>query len=58
MRAIKIYIDMHRFTIMAKYHISIAAKRPVVVEKAIAHYKQSAEDYKGEESNSLANKVC
>lgn len=49
---------MRRFTIMAKYHISIAEKRLVVVEKAIAHYKQSAEDYKGEESNSSANKVC
>ncbi|EDM08340.1 N-ethylmaleimide sensitive fusion protein attachment protein alpha, isoform CRA_b [Rattus norvegicus] len=44
-----------RFTIAAKHHISIAEiyeTELVDVEKAIAHYEQSADYYKGEESNS------
>ncbi|XP_063126744.1 alpha-soluble NSF attachment protein isoform X3 [Rattus norvegicus] len=48
-----------RFTIAAKHHISIAEiyeTELVDVEKAIAHYEQSADYYKGEESNSSANK--
>ena len=43
-----------RFTIAAKHHISIAEiyeTELVDVEKAIAHYEQSADYYKGEESN-------
>lgn len=59
MRAIEIYTDMGRFTIAAKHHISIAEiyeTELVDVEKAIAHYEQSADYYKGEESNSSANK--
>ncbi|NXV88755.1 SNAA protein, partial [Calonectris borealis] len=58
-RAIEIYTDMGRFTIAAKHHISIAEiyeTELVDIEKAIAHYEQAADYYKGEESNSSANK--
>ncbi|MEE6474352.1 hypothetical protein FKM82_010355 [Ascaphus truei] len=51
--------DMGRFTIAAKHHITIAEiyeTELVDIEKAIAHYEQSADYYKGEESNSSANK--
>nr|XP_061806538.1 beta-soluble NSF attachment protein-like isoform X2 [Nerophis lumbriciformis] len=57
--AIDIYTDMGRFTIAAKHHISIAEIYEadlVDIEKAIAHYEQAADYYKGEESNSSANK--
>uniref|UniRef100_A0A8C5I295 Beta-soluble NSF attachment protein-like n=1 Tax=Gouania willdenowi TaxID=441366 RepID=A0A8C5I295_GOUWI len=57
--AIDIYTDMGRFTIAAKHHISIAEiyeSELVDIEKAIAHYEQAADYYKGEESNSSANK--
>ncbi|XP_070781751.1 N-ethylmaleimide-sensitive factor attachment protein, beta b isoform X4 [Enoplosus armatus] len=57
--AIDIYTDMGRFTIAAKHHISIAEiyeSEMVDIEKAIAHYEQAADYYKGEESNSSANK--
>ncbi|XP_067338173.1 N-ethylmaleimide-sensitive factor attachment protein, beta b isoform X2 [Channa argus] len=50
---------MGRFTIAAKHHISVAEvyeSELVDVEKAIAHYEQAADYYKGEESNSSANK--
>lgn len=57
--AIDIYTDMGRFTIVAKHHITIVEiyeTELVDIEKAIAHYQQSAHYYKGEESNSSANK--
>ncbi|KAM5246519.1 beta-soluble NSF attachment protein isoform 3-T3 [Ctenodactylus gundi] len=57
--AIDIYTDMGRFTIAAKHHITIAEiyeTELVDIEKAVAHYEQSADYYKGEESNSSANK--
>uniref|UniRef100_A0A671U3J5 NSF attachment protein beta n=1 Tax=Sparus aurata TaxID=8175 RepID=A0A671U3J5_SPAAU len=57
--AVDIYTDMGRFTIAAKHHISIAEiyeAELVDIEKAIAHYEQAADYYKGEESNSSANK--
>uniref|UniRef100_A0A663MRP3 NSF attachment protein beta n=1 Tax=Athene cunicularia TaxID=194338 RepID=A0A663MRP3_ATHCN len=57
--AIDIYTDMGRFTIAAKHHITIAEiyeAELVDIEKAIAHYEQAADYYKGEESNSSANK--
>ncbi|XP_049725537.1 beta-soluble NSF attachment protein isoform X6 [Elephas maximus indicus] len=57
--AIDIYTDMGRFSIAAKHHITIAEiyeTELVDIEKAIAHYEQSADYYKGEESNSSANK--
>ncbi|XP_033928096.1 alpha-soluble NSF attachment protein [Melopsittacus undulatus] len=59
LRAIEIYTDMGRFTIAAKHHISIAEIYEtdlVDIEKAIAHYEQAADYYRGEESNSSANK--
>uniref|UniRef100_A0A3Q4GPS3 N-ethylmaleimide-sensitive factor attachment protein, alpha b n=1 Tax=Neolamprologus brichardi TaxID=32507 RepID=A0A3Q4GPS3_NEOBR len=58
-RAIEIYTDMGRFTIAAKHHISIAEiyeTELVDVDKAIAHYEQAADYYRGEESTSSANK--
>uniref|UniRef100_A0AAR2KX43 N-ethylmaleimide-sensitive factor attachment protein, alpha a n=1 Tax=Pygocentrus nattereri TaxID=42514 RepID=A0AAR2KX43_PYGNA len=58
-RAIDIYTDMGRFTIAAKHHISIAEiyeSDLVDVDKAVAHYEQAADYYKGEESTSSANK--
>ncbi|MBN3278992.1 SNAB protein, partial [Polyodon spathula] len=57
--AIDIYTDMGRFTIAAKHHITIAEiyeSEMVDIEKAIAHYEQAADYYRGEESNSSANK--
>ncbi|XP_035473547.1 N-ethylmaleimide-sensitive factor attachment protein, beta b isoform X1 [Scophthalmus maximus] len=57
--SIDIYTDMGRFTIAAKHHISVAEileSDLVDIEKAIAHYEQAADYYKGEESNSSANK--
>ncbi|XP_074471531.1 N-ethylmaleimide-sensitive factor attachment protein, beta b [Sebastes fasciatus] len=57
--SIEIYTDMGRFTIAAKHHINIAEiyeSELVDIEKAIAHYEQAADYYKGEESNSSANK--
>uniref|UniRef100_A0A8C6ZXG9 NSF attachment protein beta n=1 Tax=Nothoprocta perdicaria TaxID=30464 RepID=A0A8C6ZXG9_NOTPE len=53
------YIFQGRFTIAAKHHITIAEiyeAELVDIEKAIAHYEQAADYYKGEESNSSANK--
>ncbi|TKS86067.1 Beta-soluble NSF attachment protein [Collichthys lucidus] len=53
-QAIDIYTDMGRFTIAAKHHITIAEvyeSELVDIEKAIAHYEQAADYYKGEESN-------
>uniref|UniRef100_A0A3Q2Y9L7 N-ethylmaleimide-sensitive factor attachment protein, alpha b n=1 Tax=Hippocampus comes TaxID=109280 RepID=A0A3Q2Y9L7_HIPCM len=58
-RAIEIYTDMGRFTIAAKHHMSIAEiyeTEMVDIDKAIAHYEQAADYYKGEESTSSANK--
>ncbi|XP_072031499.1 alpha-soluble NSF attachment protein-like [Amphiura filiformis] len=58
-QAIEIYTDMGRFTIAAKHHITIAEiyeNEMVDLEKAITHFRQAADFYKGEESNSSANK--
>uniref|UniRef100_A0A3Q3J1U3 N-ethylmaleimide-sensitive factor attachment protein, alpha b n=1 Tax=Monopterus albus TaxID=43700 RepID=A0A3Q3J1U3_MONAL len=58
-QAIEIYTDMGRFTIAAKHHITIAEiyeTELVDIDKAIAHYEQAADYYKGEESTSSANK--
>lgn len=59
LKAIEIYTDMGRFTIAAKHHVSIAEiyeTETVDMDKAIKHYEQAADYYKGEESNSSANK--
>ncbi|CAD5118496.1 DgyrCDS7193 [Dimorphilus gyrociliatus] len=58
-KAIEIYTDMGKFTIAAKHHITIAEifeNDMIDIEKAITHYEQAADYYKGEESNSSANK--
>ncbi|KAM4879783.1 alpha-soluble NSF attachment protein-like isoform 2-T2 [Sylvia borin] len=59
LRAIEIYTDMGRFTIAAKHHVGIAEiyeSDLLDIEKAVAHYEQAADYYKGEESTSSANK--
>lgn len=58
-KAIEIYTDMGRFSIAAKHHITVAEifeTELVDVEKAVANYEHAADYYKGEESNSSANK--
>uniref|UniRef100_A0A671P1L3 N-ethylmaleimide-sensitive factor attachment protein, alpha a n=1 Tax=Sinocyclocheilus anshuiensis TaxID=1608454 RepID=A0A671P1L3_9TELE len=58
-QAIDIYTDMGRFNIAAKHHISIAEiyeSELLDIDKAISHYEQAADYYKGEESTSAANK--
>ncbi|PKK26326.1 N-ethylmaleimide-sensitive factor attachment protein, beta, transcript variant X2 [Columba livia] len=55
----RLRLPQGRFTIAAKHHITIAEiyeAELVDIEKAIAHYEQAADYYKGEESNSSANK--
>lgn len=57
--AINIYTDMGRFTMAAKHHITVAEiheGNSSDLEKAIFHYEQAAQYYRGEESNSSANK--
>ncbi|KAK3093653.1 hypothetical protein FSP39_018514 [Pinctada imbricata] len=59
LKAVEIFTDMGKFTIAAKHHITIAEvyeTELVDLEKAITHYEQAADYYKGEESNSSANK--
>ncbi|XP_067293854.1 N-ethylmaleimide-sensitive factor attachment protein, alpha a [Pseudorasbora parva] len=54
-----IYTDMGRFNIAAKHHISIAEiyeSELVDIDKAIVHYEQAADYFKGESSTSAANK--
>lgn len=58
-KSIEIYIDMGRFTTAAKHHQSIAEMYegdPNTLTKAIQHYEQAADYFKGEESLSSANK--
>ncbi|XP_077995427.1 alpha-soluble NSF attachment protein-like [Glandiceps talaboti] len=58
-RAVEIFTDMGRFTIAAKHHVSIAElyeTEIMDIEKAISNYEQAADYYRGEESNSAANK--
>ncbi|XP_017786060.1 PREDICTED: alpha-soluble NSF attachment protein [Nicrophorus vespilloides] len=59
LRAIEIYTDMGRFTMAAKHHQSIAEMYEsdcVNLERAVQHYEQAADYYRGEENNSSANK--
>lgn len=59
MKAIEIYTDMGRFTLAAKHHQTIAEvyeTEAADLEKAVQHYEQAADYFKGEESNSSANK--
>ncbi|CAG5135740.1 unnamed protein product [Candidula unifasciata] len=58
-KAIEIYTDMGRFTIAAKHHVTVAEIYETELsdmEKAVHNYEQAADYYKGEESNSSANK--
>ncbi|XP_026777303.2 N-ethylmaleimide-sensitive factor attachment protein, alpha a [Pangasianodon hypophthalmus] len=58
-RAIDIYTDMGRFTIAAKHHITVAEIYEadlLDIDKAVVHYEQAGDYYKGEESTSSANK--
>ncbi|XP_044765382.1 alpha-soluble NSF attachment protein [Coccinella septempunctata] len=59
MKAIEIYTDMGRFTMAAKHHQTIAEMYDtdaVDLERAVQHYEQAADYFRGEESNSSANK--
>ncbi|XP_060537294.1 alpha-soluble NSF attachment protein [Cylas formicarius] len=59
LKAIEIYTDMGRFTMAAKHHQSIAEmyeSDAIDLEKAVQHYEQAADYFRGEESNSSANK--
>jgi hypothetical protein len=50
---------MGRFTIAAKHHETIAGifeSEVADLDKAMQHYEQAADYFKGEESNSSANK--
>lgn len=55
----EIYTDMGRFTMAAKNHMIIAEiyeNEIVDLDRAISHYEQAADYFKGEESYSSANK--
>jgi alpha-soluble NSF attachment protein len=59
LKAIEIYTDMGRFTIAAKHHMTIAEiyeTDMIDIDKSMANYELAADYYKGEESNSAANK--
>ncbi|XP_014218659.1 alpha-soluble NSF attachment protein [Copidosoma floridanum] len=59
LKAIEIYTDMGRFTMAAKHHQSIAEiyeNEALDLERAVQHYEQAADYFRGEESNSSANK--
>jgi len=58
-KGIDIYTDMGRFTIAAKHHQTIAElyeSTTADLETAIQHFEIAADYFKGEESNSSANK--
>nr|XP_045607522.1 alpha-soluble NSF attachment protein-like [Procambarus clarkii] len=59
LKAIEIYTDMGKFTMAAKHHQSIAdiyETEVADIEKAIQHYEQASDYFRGEENNSSANK--
>lgn len=59
LRAIEIYTDMGRFTVAAKQHQNIAElyeTECVDLTRAMQHYEQAADYFRGEESTSAANK--
>ncbi|KPJ11784.1 Soluble NSF attachment protein [Papilio machaon] len=59
LKAIEIYTDMGRFTVAAKQHQNIAElyeTECVDVSRAMQHYEQAADYFRGEESTSSANK--
>ncbi|KAJ8685421.1 hypothetical protein QAD02_021214, partial [Eretmocerus hayati] len=59
LKAIEIYTDMGRFTTAAKHHQSIAEiyeSDVIDLDRCIQHYERAADYFRGEESNSSANK--
>ncbi|XP_063236214.1 alpha-soluble NSF attachment protein [Bacillus rossius redtenbacheri] len=59
LKAIEIYTDMGRFTMAAKHHQAIAElyeTEAVDLDRAVQHYEQAADYFKGEDNNSSANK--
>lgn len=59
LKAIEIYTDMGRFQMAAKHHQTIAEMyeaEPTDLQRAVQHYEQAADYFKGEESTSSANK--
>ncbi|CAB3359613.1 Hypothetical predicted protein [Cloeon dipterum] len=59
LKAIEIYTDMGRFTMAARHHQSIAEiyeTEAPDLEAATSHYEKAADYFRGEESNSSANK--
>ncbi|XP_059095283.1 alpha-soluble NSF attachment protein-like isoform X2 [Tigriopus californicus] len=58
-KAVDIYTDMGRFSIAAKHHQTIAEiyeNEIADLEKAMQHFEMAADFFRGEESNSSANK--
>ncbi|OAF68467.1 Vesicular-fusion protein SEC17, partial [Intoshia linei] len=58
-KAIEIYTHMGRFVVAARYHCSIAdiyETELADIDKALFHYEKAGDYYRGEESNSAANK--
>jgi alpha-soluble NSF attachment protein len=58
-KAVEIYTDMGRFTIAAKHHQTIAEiyeGDSADLDRAMQHYEKAADYFRGEESNSSANK--
>lgn len=59
LKGIEIMTDMGRFSTAAKHHMTVAEiyENDVVdLEKAISHFEQAADYFKGEESTSSANR--
>lgn len=59
LKSIEMYTDMGKFTMAAKHHQAIAEICESEMndkQKAIQHYEQAADYFRGEESNSSANK--
>nr|CAD7568869.1 unnamed protein product [Timema californicum] len=56
---LRFYTDMGRFSMAAKHHQSIAElyeTEAIDLDRAVQHYEQAADYFKGEDSNSSANK--
>ncbi|KFM65074.1 Alpha-soluble NSF attachment protein, partial [Stegodyphus mimosarum] len=54
LKAIEFYTDMGRFTVAAKHHMTVAEiyeTEMADIEKAMHHYEQAADYFRGEESN-------
>ncbi|XP_063873695.1 LOW QUALITY PROTEIN: alpha-soluble NSF attachment protein-like [Scylla paramamosain] len=59
LKAIEIYTDMGKFVMAAKHHQSIAEiyeTEVADIEKAIQHFEQASDYFRGEENNSSSNK--